>query len=115
MEATLTTTEIESLAKKVIDELTKRLVGENVYKELDKVAQARVDLIIKHYIDGNTLIWDVKKIIEPIFDKHLKESNYIDNKLSEYLNTKEFKKLELAQIERYASNLRRQLEEDYES
>lgn len=112
MEATLTHTEMETIAKIVSEKLYTKFMTDGSQKELQKANENYTKQMIQFYLSENSVAYDVAKMIEPIFDKHLKKSRIIEEHLSAYLNTEHFKKLELKHIEQRAVQIRRELEEN---
>lgn len=114
MQAELTKTEMETIAKMVSEKLFEKISQDASFKKLQEAAEKRTNEIIKFYLNENALTWDVKKTIAPILDEHLKETKIVEQKLQEFMNTETFKKLEIKNLEQRIYQLRREIEAEYE-
>lgn len=115
MQAELTETEMETIAKMVSVKLFEKIAQDASFLKLKEAAEKRTSEIIKFYLEENTLTWDVKKMIAPILDEHLKETKVIEQKLKDFMNTEHFKKLELKNLQQRVCQLIREMEEKFEN
>ncbi|HMT02296.1 MAG TPA: hypothetical protein PKD00_03150 [Burkholderiales bacterium] len=53
---------------------------------------------------------DVAKTITPIFDKHIRESKIVEQQLLIYMNSNDFKKLELKHLKERITQIESELE-----
>jgi len=115
MEATLTTQEMETIAKRVSDVLHARFVAEGSQKELQAACENYTKQMIKFYLDENVITYDAAKVIKPILDEHLKQTKVVEEQLRSYMNTEHFKKLELKNLKDRVYQLERELQDEYEN
>jgi len=114
MEATLTNTEMESIAKIVSEKLHAQFIADGSQKQIQEASEKYTKQMIQFYLSENAVSYDVAKMLKPIFDEHLKNTNLISDKLNEYMNTDHFKKLELQHLERRVEHLRKELYNNFE-
>ena len=112
MEATLTNTEMETIAKIVSDRLHARFIADGSNGELQKASENYTKQMIDFYLKENSVAYDVKKMIKPILDEHLKETKVVEEQLRSYMNTEHFKKLELKNLKERVLQIERELNSD---
>lgn len=116
MEATLTNSEMETIAKMVSDKLYARYVADGSHKELQLQCEKYTKQFIDHYISENVITYDAAKAIKPILDKHIKETKIVEQHLQSYMHSEHFKKLELKNLKQRVYEIERDLENnDYDS
>ena len=115
MEATLTSSEMNDIAKMVTEKLHARFVAEGSQKELQAACEHYTNQMIKFYLAENVISYDAAKVIKPILDEHLKETKVVEEQLRSYMNTEHFKKLELKNLKDRVYQLEKELENDYEN
>ena len=115
MQAELTKAEMNTIATMVSEKLLEKISTDAAFKQLKEAAEKRTSDIINFYLDENELSWDVRKMISPILDEHLKETKVVEEKLREFMNTEHFKKLELKNLEQRVYQLRRELEQEFDN
>lgn len=109
MEATLSQSEMETIAKRVADILHARFVADGSQKELQATCENYTKQIIKFYLAENVITYDAAKVIKPILDEHLKETKVVEQQLSSYMNTEHFKKLELKHLKQRVNQIEQEL------
>jgi len=112
MEATLTNSEMEAITKMVSEKLYAKFVADGSQKELQKAAENYTKQLIGFYLKEHEVAPDVAKMIKPIFDEHLKQTNIVENQLRSYLNTGHFKKMELKHLRNRIYEIERELGDD---
>ena len=75
MEATLTSSEMNEIAKMVSEKLHARFVADSSKKELQIACENYTKQMIGFYLKENAVSYDVAKMIKPIFVKEIKEWN----------------------------------------
>jgi hypothetical protein len=114
MEATLSSSEMETLAKKVSGILFAKFIADGSQKELQKANENYTKQLIGYYLEENEVAPDVKKMITPIFNEHLKSSKIVEEHLRSYMNTEHFKKIELSMLKKRVMELEYELENSEE-
>lgn len=112
MEATLTKQEMETIAKMVSDKLYAKFIADGSQKELQKATEDYTRQMIDFYLKEDAVSYDVAKMIKPIFDEHLKQTNIVEQQLRSYMNTEHFKKLELKHLKDRVVQIERELNDD---
>ena len=112
MDATLTISEMETIAKMVSDKLHARFVADGSQKELQVATENYTKQMIKFYLSENVITYDAAKVIKPILDEHLKETKVVEQQLSSYMNTEHFKKLELKHLKQRVNQIEQELYEE---
>lgn len=114
MEATLTSSEMNEIAKMVSEKLHARFVADSSKKELQIACENYTKQMIGFYLKENAVSYDVAKIIKPILDEHLKETRIVEEQLRSYMNTEHFKKMELKNLKARVYQIERDLENESE-
>lgn len=114
MEATLTSSEMNDIAKMVSEKLHARFVADSSQKELQTACENYTKQMIGFYLKENAVAYDVAKMIKPILDEHLKETKIVEEQLRSYMNTEHFKKLELKNLKNRVYQIERELENESE-
>jgi hypothetical protein len=115
MEATLTNSEMETIAKIVSEKLYAKFIADGSQKELQKATENYTKQMIDFYLKENAVAYDVAKMIKPIFDEHLKQTKIVEEQLRSYMNTEHFKKLELKHLKDRVNQIEGELYEDNEN
>lgn len=111
MNAELTTTELETIAKIVSKQLHAKFIADESQKELSEACEKYTKQIAEFYISEFTIPHEAAKIIGPVLNQYLKESKIIDNHLQEYLSTEDFKKKTLEQLKYQVRKLEKEIYE----
>jgi hypothetical protein len=98
MEAKLSNLEMESLAKSVSALIYAKFISDGVHKELSETCEKYTKNLIDFYVSNNAITNDAAKVIGPVIEKVIRESTVIEDKLSEYMNTKEFQLKEIKEL-----------------
>lgn len=114
MEATLTTPEMETIARMVSEKIYAKFIADESQKVLQKKCEEYTKQMVQYYVTDNGVSHDVRKMIAPIFDEHIKSSKLVEEHLNTYMHTDHFKKLELKHLEYRVSQIRRELEYENE-
>jgi len=112
MNVTLTKDELKDITDVVSKKLYTQFIADGSQKELQRATENYTGQMIKFYLTENAISYDVAKMIKPILDEHLKQSRIIEDKLSEYMTTDNFKKIELRHLERRCQQIREELENE---
>ena len=109
MEAVLSKTEIEAIAKIVSENLRARFIADGSQKELQTAAENYTKQMIGFYLKENEIAPDVAKMIKPILDEHLRQTNVVEEQLRSYMNTDHFKELELKNLKSRVAQIEKEL------
>lgn len=112
MEAILTKSEMETISKTVSEILFAKFIADGSQKELQKANENYTKQLIGYYLKENEVAPDVAKMIAPIFDKYLKNTDIIESRLRSYMNSESFKKLELKHLKQRVYQIESELEDD---
>lgn len=114
MEATLTNAELDTLAKKVSDLIYVKITRESFRQTLEEESEKYMKALIKFYISENELNVNLSKVLKPIIDTHIKETNIVEQQLKSFYNTESFKQMELKHLKKRVSDLEYELYHNHE-
>lgn len=114
MEATLTNSELDALAKKVSELIYVKITRESFKETLEKESEKYMKALIEFYISENEVNANLYQALKPIIDTHIKETNIVEQHLKEFYNTENFKKLELKHLKKRVSDLEYELYHNHE-
>jgi len=110
MEAKLSNSELESLSQSVSKIIYAKFISDGVHKELSETCEKFTRNLINFYISDNAITYDASKVIGPVIEKVIRESTVIEDKLSEYMNTKEFRLKEIKELQNRIDNIQYELD-----
>lgn len=109
MTAEFTDQELDIIAKKAFEKLQKSELENAIHKQLDATVKKYVDFLKDSYFSEGS----VAQYLKPIVDNHVRQfvsdSEVYRKELRSYLNSEEFKKVELEQLRRRVNKLEDEL------